>query len=1479
MDKLNEKNNNKKEDNINNTTEKEESIRIKRISTQIINIEKKETMIKNKSENLPLEEINQEEQNTRKEKDNKNSNINYYEKKTNLNNFNYDSFKRKFSELINQSSNQFKNNIQQEYYLVPRDWIFNLVNLVKLKTSDNQNFYYKIGKIDNSDILIDKQILDNALFLNDDEKRNHTIIKPKYHFISKIKPYSVSKELWEFLHSNFGGGPEIKLLKVAKKTDSGEIIYERDFLKYVKINCIILPKKYHCGEKEIKKNIQTFYFFINKYTKIEALQNHLDQIVRANEQKINLVDKYNYKCWIDLNYYDFNQLYNLILEKISVIYKLNDINPGYYLNLEELEKNDILKSSDFSLLNDNKFGFKLFPLNIFNNENLINIFPNQFTDNFESLNKTQLQEKIDKYKDMNIQKMNINYLDKIIPFSKFPELTIIIEQIIDSIFYKKPNIKYKIDRCSYPPCTNKGILTILCECGKKFYCSDECKNYHKTFHLEKCPNLLIKYFINENINSKISEGSLYGIKGIRNIGNTCYMNTALQCLSNCIELRNYFLFGNHKKDINIDNVLGYSGLVAYGFEFVIKKLWINSEKVLDISKFKIAMGLCNDRFEGMNQQDTHEFVTFLIDSLHEDLNRVKNKEYIKKEEKDLDDEIKSKIEWNNYLRRNQSILVDLFYGLFKSTVTCSECKKSCIDFNVFSSLSVNLKNNNKKPNNNDINTKANIININLKENNNNENNKNKENEITQYKENKENNTGFLNIKIKIEKIPPPLCKLEKIDIDESPLKKEEVLVGGKQNGLDLSNEKDKKNEFYTQIRIIFFFYSSEEKPIQLFLPIKDKKELTYKVLLQKISQIFNKNPYSLYLYHCSGQDKNISNVYNNNYKFYESETNKILFISEINNNVILNNLSCFTNRVFYESSIHKYIKIKYESREIIEQSFNKNKDKIVEIINKVMDEKDSNIDNKLLESHCFNPQKIFQLTLKNMIYDNKDENPKIHYFPKIIIFSKEISIFDLYYQIFLKKKNIILDNIQNINDKDKTDNNKTIDKSNIMKFYFNNITCINKGFFDNNSNTPFYLSLLKYNQTSNEDEKEIILLLNEQEKNKKLKDIYPDIKEQNNFPQEQIILKIYWNPKYTNRIKEYLRAEKIDSFFNQLIGLGIEDNNNNNNNKKILNDSTNIINKKQTNEELQKTVKETKCKFYDNYAQKNSIITTLCDKGKRENEKIENYIHVNKDISLDDTFEILREEELLEENNEWFCEKCKKKQKAFKKIEVYNAPKILIIQIKRFSQINKINTKVDFPLKDLDISKYILSQTKNKNIKYDLFAVANHYGSLHFGHYTAFCLNSINNKWYEFNDSCVREINDETKIVTQNAYVLFYRQKGLSKLNWNKIYNKKFINIDINNPNSLLEYDYDFINNQNNTLDKDDINKNDKDINEYDKIIKDMCLKKNIEKNMQLVNKNDEEKKENNSIEKYLINGNTDKDKENGKDTNNFLNKKRSSED
>ena len=111
---------------------------------------------------------------------------------------------------------------------------------------------------------------------------------------------------------------------------------------------------------------------------------------------------------------------------------------------------------------------------------------------------------------------------------------------------------------------------------------------------------------------------------------------------------------------------------------------------------------------------------------------------------------------------------------------------------------------------------------------------------------------------------------------------------------------------------------------------------------------------------------------------------------------------------------------------------------------------------------------------------------------------------------------------------------------------------------------------------------------------------------------------------------------------------------------------------------------------------------------------------------------------------------------------------------------------------DFDINKFILSKTNRIKNKYDLFAVANHYGTLHYGHYTAYCKNSINNKWYEFNDSCVSEITDESKIISSSAYVLFYRQQGLAELNWKNIYNKQFMNINIDDNKTLVDFYYDF---------------------------------------------------------------------------------------
>jgi hypothetical protein len=82
-----------------------------------------------------------------------------------------------------------------------------------------------------------------------------------------------------------------------------------------------------------------------------------------------------------------------------------------------------------------------------------------------------------------------------------------------------------------------------------------------------------------------------------------------------------------------------------------------------------------------------------LDGLHEDLNRVRKKPIV--ETKDLDnkpDEEVSVISWANHVKRNDSIIVDLFHGQYKSTLVCPDCKKISITFDPFNMLSLPIPN-------------------------------------------------------------------------------------------------------------------------------------------------------------------------------------------------------------------------------------------------------------------------------------------------------------------------------------------------------------------------------------------------------------------------------------------------------------------------------------------------------------------------------------------------------------------------------------------------------------------------------------------------------------------------------------------------------------------------------------------------------------------------------------------------------------------
>ncbi|RVW57124.1 Ubiquitin carboxyl-terminal hydrolase 5 [Vitis vinifera] len=186
----------------------------------------------------------------------------------------------------------------------------------------------------------------------------------------------------------------------------------------------------------------------------------------------------------------------------------------------------------------------------------------------------------------------------------------------------------------------------------------------------------------------------------------------------------------------------------------------------------------------------------------------------------------------------------------------------------------------------------------------------------------------------------------------------------------------------------------------------------------------------------------------------------------------------------------------------------------------------------------------------------------------------------------------------------------------------------------------------------------------------------------------------------------------------------------------------------------------------------------------------------------------LREEPLVPEDM-WFCPQCKEQRQASKKLDLWRLPEVLVIHLKRFSYSrsmkHKLETFVNFPIHDLDLTNYVAHKNNSRSQIYELYALTNHYGGMGSGHYTAhikvsdialthkqkvaiylsqiqsgaiicplhssidifmttliivpFILLQLldENRWYNFDDSHISAINEED-VKSAAAYVLFYKR-------------------------------------------------------------------------------------------------------------------------
>ncbi|KAE8147670.1 hypothetical protein BDV25DRAFT_159842 [Aspergillus avenaceus] len=748
----------------------------------------------------------------------------------------------------------------------------------------------------------------------------------------------------------------------------------------------------------------------------------------------------------------------------------------------------------------------------------------------------------------------------------------------------------------------------------------------------------------EAFRGRRKDGKPRGSTGLSNLGNTCYMNSALQCLRTVEELTHYFLNDVYKQDLNPNNPLAHNGDVAKAYANLLRLIYDEAgQSSFAPRQFKHTIGRYGPAFSGYGQQDSQEFLLFLLDGLQEDLNRILKKPYIEKPDS-TDEMVHNKQAltefadkcWDIYKARNDSVITDLFAGMYKSTLHCPACDKVSIIFDPFNNLTLQLP----------------IESVWSKE-------------VFYF--------GLHKKPVRFD-----------VEIDKnSSIKSLKELVAKKQ-GADperLIMVEIFKRKFYrmfdntssiAECQISgnddIAFYEVESVPTN-YNP--DKPQRSY----FSFSRSDNEEIPSI---DSPKADRILVPIFN---RWEKSKHKRELF--GVPSYIVLTR-----EEVYDFDAIHGKVLVgastmtscDFLNEEVLGDSQEASQEDSDTVV--MNDDDAKSADSKIKTASVDGEDGMVDVSMRDADSASQGSKPGVA--------RSESAIPSRFRDLFELK---------------------------IMKG--NEPVPLGWSSVEDNKEYPKMSFRIKTKPATPPGEQP------EETTDAKADDNGSDTSSENSPRNEAPVPMVQIRPLV--RPGEGLVVDWNDQTYDALFAGKPKDR-----------DSPRGI-----------------PTWLD--VQKVDDPELMKRRQLRQTRK-------KKGVTLYECLDEFNKEEILSENDAWYCPRCKEHRRASKKFELWRTPDILVMHLKRFSASrgfrDKLDVLVDFPVEGLDMTGRVEAPEDGKGLTYDLFAVDNHYGGLGGGHYTAYAKNFMSGQWNEYNDSSVSRPIDPQSVVTPAAYLLFYRRRS-----------------------------------------------------------------------------------------------------------------------